>query len=66
MARDLRLMAAILEVITELERMGDYAKGHCQGDICAWANPHAAQHARVSRMAEKAVRYAAPRAGRIY
>ena len=27
MARDLRLMAAILEVITELERMGDYAKG---------------------------------------
>lgn len=27
MARDLRIMAAILEVITELERMGDYAKG---------------------------------------
>jgi phosphate transport system protein len=27
MARDLRLLAAILEVITELERMGDYAKG---------------------------------------
>lgn len=27
MARDLRLMAAFLEVITELERMGDYAKG---------------------------------------
>lgn len=27
MARDLRLMAAILEIITELERMGDYAKG---------------------------------------
>lgn len=27
MARDLRMMAAILEVITELERMGDYAKG---------------------------------------
>jgi phosphate transport system protein len=27
MARDLRKMAAILEVITELERMGDYAKG---------------------------------------
>jgi len=27
MAHDLRLMAAILEVITELERMGDYAKG---------------------------------------
>jgi phosphate transport system protein len=27
MAHDLRLMAAILEVITEIERMGDYAKG---------------------------------------
>jgi phosphate transport system protein len=27
MARDLRILAAILEVGTELERMGDYAKG---------------------------------------
>jgi phosphate transport system protein len=27
MARDLRTLTAILEVITELERMGDYAKG---------------------------------------
>lgn len=27
MAHDLRLLAAILEVLTELERMGDYAKG---------------------------------------
>ncbi len=27
MAHDLRFLAAILEVITELERMGDYAKG---------------------------------------
>lgn len=27
MAHDLRMMAAVLEVITELERMGDYAKG---------------------------------------
>jgi len=27
MAHDLRIMAAILEVTTELERMGDYAKG---------------------------------------
>jgi phosphate transport system protein len=27
MARDLRILAAILEVITELERMGDYVKG---------------------------------------
>src|SRR5258706_771508 len=27
MARDLRLLASILEVISELERMGDYGKG---------------------------------------
>ncbi len=27
MARDLRLLAAILEIATELERIGDYAKG---------------------------------------
>jgi phosphate transport system protein len=27
MARDLRVLTAILEIITELERMGDYAKG---------------------------------------
>jgi phosphate transport system protein len=27
MARDLRILASILEVLTELERMGDYAKG---------------------------------------
>jgi phosphate transport system protein len=27
MARDMRLLAAVLEIVTELERMGDYAKG---------------------------------------
>lgn len=27
MAHDLRILAAVLEIITELERMGDYAKG---------------------------------------
>ncbi|MGC9336145.1 MAG: phosphate signaling complex PhoU family protein, partial [Anaerolineae bacterium] len=27
MAGDMRLLAAILEILTELERMGDYAKG---------------------------------------
>ena len=32
MARDLRLLASILEIVGELERMGDYAKGI--GRIC--------------------------------
>ena len=27
MARDLRIIAAVLEIVTELERIGDYAKG---------------------------------------
>lgn len=27
MARDMRLLAAVLEIVSELERMGDYAKG---------------------------------------
>jgi len=30
MARDLRFLAAILEIITELERIGDYGKGICK------------------------------------
>ena len=35
LARDLRLLAAMLEVITELERIGDYAKGIARGRL-AW------------------------------
>jgi phosphate transport system protein len=30
MARDVRFLAAIIEIITELERIGDYAKGICK------------------------------------
>jgi phosphate transport system protein len=33
MARDLRLLAALLEIITELERIGDYAKGICKINV---------------------------------
>jgi phosphate transport system protein len=33
MARDLRFLAAILEIITELERIGDYAKGICKINV---------------------------------
>jgi phosphate transport system protein len=35
MARDLRFLAAILEIITELERIGDYAKG-IAGIVLMW------------------------------
>ena len=40
MARDLRIIASVLEIATELERMGDYAKGNAR--ICMmmkWTPP---------------------------
>ena len=39
MARDLRFLAAILEVITELERIGDYAKGIARINILLGEEP---------------------------
>jgi phosphate transport system protein len=39
MARDLRLLAAILEIITELERIGDYAKGLCRINLKLGSEP---------------------------
>ena len=39
MARDLRILAAILEVITELERIGDYAKGIARINILLGDEP---------------------------
>jgi phosphate transport system protein len=41
MARDLRTLAAILEISTELERMGDYAKGICRINIMLGEEPFA-------------------------
>jgi phosphate transport system protein len=42
-ARDLRQLAAMLEVITEIERMGDYAKGIAKVTIklegCGYIDP---------------------------
>jgi len=34
MARDVRFLAAILEIITELERIGDYAKASARSPCC--------------------------------
>ena len=55
MARDLRLLAAILEVITELERMGDYAKGIAKVTIRLEDAPLPINLREFSVMAELAV-----------
>jgi len=53
MASDLRILAAILEIVTELERMGDYAKGI--GRICLMIGdkPHIKPLVDLPRMASK-------------
>jgi phosphate transport system protein len=55
MARDLRLLASILEVSAELERMGDYAKGIAV--ICQriGKEPHIKPLVDIPRMAELSV-----------
>lgn len=52
MARDLRLLAAILEIITELERMGDYAKGIARINLLLGDAPIDIPIADLQRMAE--------------
>ncbi len=52
MARDLRLMAAILEIAGELERMGDYAKGIANITIRIGNEPLIKPLIDVPRMAE--------------
>jgi phosphate transport system protein len=39
MAGDMRLLAAILEIVTELERMGDYAKGIARVNLMIGEEP---------------------------
>ena len=53
LAHDLRFLAAILEVITELERMGDYAKGIANINIRMGDAPLLKPLIDVPRMAEK-------------
>jgi phosphate transport system protein len=55
MARDLRMLAAIMEVITELERMGDYAKGIAKVTMRLGASAVITNMRDLSTMAEKAV-----------
>jgi phosphate transport system protein len=53
MARDLRFLAAILEIITELERIGDYAKGIAQINIRLGDEPLVKPLIDIPKMAEK-------------
>ncbi len=53
MARDVRLLAAVLEIITELERIGDYAKGICKINILMNEEPvHQATLLSLQQMAD--------------
>jgi phosphate transport system protein len=52
MARDLRILTAILEIITELERMGDYAKGIGRINLMMGSESRLKVSADLLRMAE--------------
>ncbi|MBN1535613.1 MAG: phosphate signaling complex protein PhoU [Anaerolineales bacterium] len=52
MARDLRMLAAILEVNTELERIGDYAKGICKINLMLGSEPLVKPLIDIPRMAD--------------
>ena len=54
MAVDLRSLAAVLEIATELERIGDYAKGIAKITIKMGTEPFVKPLIDIPRMAEKA------------
>ena len=53
MATDLRVLAAVLEIVTELERMGDYAKGIAKINLMIGEQPLIKPLIDLPRMAEK-------------
>jgi phosphate transport system protein len=55
MAHDLRLLASCMEIISELERMGDYAKGIANINIRMGDQPLLKPLIDIPRMAEKGV-----------
>jgi phosphate transport system protein len=55
MAHDLRLLASMLEIISELERMGDYAKGIANINLRMGDQPLLKPLIDVPRMAQKGV-----------
>jgi len=54
MARDLRALAAILEIVTELERIGDYAKGIARINVMIGEGPLMKPLIDLPEMAERA------------
>ena len=54
MAGDLRMVAAVLEIAGELERMGDYAKGIAKITVKMGTEPFVKPLVDIPRMAEKA------------
>lgn len=54
LAGDLRTLAAVLEIITDLERMGDYAKGIARINLMMGEEPLLKPLVDIPRMAEKA------------
>jgi phosphate transport system protein len=54
MASDLRILAAVLEIAGELERMGDYAKGIANINLMIGAQPLLKPLIDIPRMAERA------------
>ena len=54
MAGDMRLLAAILEIVTELERMGDYAKGIARINLMIGEQPLIKTLIDLPLMAQKA------------
>ena len=52
MAGDLRMIAAVLEIATELERIGDYAKGISRINVLIGAQPLLKPLVDIPRMAE--------------
>jgi len=53
MARDLRLVASMLDIITQLERMGDYAKGIAKINLLIGTEPLVKPIVDLPLMAEK-------------
>ena len=55
MAKDLRLLAAVIEISTELERMGDYAKGIAKINILMGLEPLIKPLIDIPRMADLSI-----------